>query len=831
MSDLLKAGERIQHFVIDRVIGRGGMGTVYLARDEKLGRPVALKLLADADMQERERHVRFLREARAAAAIRHPNVATIFEVGQTEIGIPFIAMEYCQGPTLTQLIRAGSIEAPRLLSIARQIAEGLAAAHRNGVIHRDVKSANVIVEADGTVKILDFGLAKLAEADLSLSQAGTWQLQSSVGQFFGTVPYLSPEQARGLPADARSDLFSFGVVLYEMATGTLPFDAETPLGLLEQIRDEEPRPFEPRDPALPQEYVSVVSRLLQKQPEKRYGSADEVVAALAAVETNDRPSRFGTTLRERSTTFRTRPSRRHLVTVSAAGLVLAVASVAAYFVAGQRESPEPPARSATTPIRSLAVLPLRNLSGASQDEFLAVGIADALVTRLQQIPSLRVRPTSAVLPYKKQETNAQTAGAELKVDGVLEGHFLTSGNVVRVNLQLTDSRSGYSVWAGTVDGDRSNLITLMDAVSARTAAALDRKLTENEGRGRSEPRTSSPQAFEAYMRARALSGTHDAEQHQLQIRELQRAIELDPQFAAAYAELALALALGQARGLVREPGAPQRAERYARQAVRLDPNLPEAHLALGRTLVRLDRYRESVRENLAALRLNPGDPNALFTMISYLVATGDLQKVRCVGDRFVQADPSSNDARTRGYWNVNALDADGAVRLSALALGSRETELAGRDIRAQGYLLRGQLEAAEVEARAATLIHREHYIPRSLRAMIAAARGDRPTAEKELVSMQHDIDTNHWATLRAALTYARLGDRRRAADYVEQAVRLGNHSWYFLANHPWLQPLQSEPAFQRTLTRVRGELDDVRDDVLGVYELICPEPAAADAPM
>src|SRR5581483_8657092 len=280
-------------------------------------------------------------------------------------------------------------------------------------------------------------------------------------------------------------------------------------------------------------------------------------------------------------------------------------------------------------------------------------------------------------------------------DGVLEGRFLAAGDLVRVSLQLTDTRTGYNVWADTIDGRRRNLLKLIDEVSADTVTALNHNLgVQSVSRG-SEPRSSSAKAYEEYLKARALNGSLVPAEHQAQIAALKRAIALDPNFAAAYADLAIALSLGQARALDTGPDVAQRAESYARQAVRLDPNLAVAHLALGRAFVRFaDRYSESMRENLAALRLNPNEPVALNNLINYFVSVGDMQKTQCLADRLLRLDPDSNEARTRGYWSINAVDPDGALRNAEAALATPDTELAGHDIRAYAYILLGNLQAA-----------------------------------------------------------------------------------------------------------------------------------------
>jgi eukaryotic-like serine/threonine-protein kinase len=800
-------------YEIVTILGRGGMGVVYLARDLQLERLVALKVV-ESDVLDGEARRRLESEARAVASIRHPNVATVYEVGQTADGLPFISMEYCEGATLAQVSREMVVERVRLLSIARQIASGLEAAHRAGLVHGDIKSANIILQPDGGIKILDFGLAR--RYDLRTSQDETTRMSNAAG-FAGTLAYSSPEQLTARAVDHRSDLFSAGVVLYELSTGRLPFDHASPLMMMEQIRDGEPARFEPRDRALPEEFAAIIGRLLQKDPARRIQSSAALLEALAAVP--DSPS--GRKVSRSSAKLGRTSRRRYAPLFGTLAAVLAIVVLSMTMI----ERRGGPAAEPLRPIRSLAVLPFHTISSTEEDEFLSVGLADALATRLQQMPELLVRPTSSTLGFRQKLVDAQKAGRQLEVDGVLEGRIIAAGSTLRVNLQLIDSRTGYGIWAESVDGRRDDLLQLMDQISSRAAIALSRRLALEQKGIRSLPRSSDPQAYELYLKSRALTGSHLPAQSRQQVEMLRRALSIDNEFAAAHADLAIALSLRRARGFVDDDDGAD-AEWHARQAVRLDPNLPEAHLALGRTLARdPERYRESVRESLAALRLNPHDPHALYTMVTYFVATGEIDKARCVGDVFVSIDPSSNDARTRGYWNVNAVDPEGSLTLSSLALATKETELAGYDIRALSHLALGNYAAARSDQRRAAALVPDHYIGKSLAALIAATAGDRNRVGLELGRMQHDLERNHWAALRAALAYARLGDRAAAIEWTRRAAALGNQSWFFLNRHPWMAPLQEEPEFQQIVTRMKTNLDDVRDDILGVYGLICTEPA------
>jgi serine/threonine-protein kinase len=764
-----------------------------------------------------ERKARFHREARSAAAIRHQNIATIYDVDETDQGVPFIVMEYCEGETLSQRIRRRALDSGEFLAIARQIAAGLAAAHEKGIIHRDIKSANIIIEPTGLVKILDFGLAKAVPRAIT-DPGASHTLDSSDGHFFGTLHFIAPEQARGQGADERSDLFSAGVVLYHMAAGHLPFNAEAPLLVLDRIRDGEPEPFIPVDPAFPPAATRIISRLLQKDPRDRIPSAQALLSDLEEIDT---PTVRMTSSTSRTTLGRTRPRPRWIRVAITLGAALIVAS--SIFIVQRSETTTAEATLVQPPpIRSVAVLPLRNITNNTRDEFLSVGLADALVTELQQLHSLQVRPTSAILQFQGTKTDAKTASEKLKVDGVLEGNFLAAGDLVRVTLQLTDARTGFSVWSDSIEGKRDNLLQLIDDVSSRTVSGLnDRMGIPRTQAARSDARSTNPKAYEEYLRARASNGSFVPQHYADQIAALKRAITLDPQFAAAYADLATTLSLGQARSLA-SPEDIEKQEWYARQAVRLDPNLPEAHLALGRVFVRdPNRFRESVREVLAALRLESTDTTALHSVTTYFVSTGELEKAKCVGDRLIQIDPMSNEALLRGYWYINAVDPEGALQNAPVALASKDTALAGHDMRGMAFLLRGDLAAADKEADAALALVSNHYLGRSLKAMIAASRGDAPTALALVRQFEPDAERNHWAAFRIALVYARLGDRPNALVWLQRCSDLGNHSWYALVKHPWLEGLRDAPEYQAIVAKMKADLDDVRDDVIGVYQQMC----------
>lgn len=462
------------------------------------------------------------------------------------------------------------------------------------------------------------------------------------------------------------------------------------------------------------------------------------------------------------------------------------------------------------PIRSVAVLPLHNNSSVQTDDFLTVALADALTMQLRDVPALHVRPMSAVL--------ASHDVASLAVDSIIEGRFVVSGNLVEITLSLIDSRTGRSLWAGSTTGPRDNLMNLVESISSRTLTGLNEKLGVQRTGHASMPRSLQPAAYEEYLKARAVHRSFIPERHEEEIAHLKRAVALDPQFAAAYADLGDAIALGGTRGLT--DGSNQIAERYAREAIRLDPELPESHLALGRALYETN-IRESMKEYAAALKLNARDASTMGILTSYFASIGDAQRVGCLLQQLPEIDPTAQEYRIRGYWYLHVLDAKSALRAAADALATKDTELAGCDIAAHANVQLGNYDEAEKYAVRASTIMPSTYILPSIRAMSAAARGDRPAALKHLQEFSELASRNRWAALDTALIHARLGDRAEAAQWIKRTGDLHSHTWYGLKNHPWTQLVQDDPQVQATLQRMRGDLDFVRDDMLGVYETIC----------
>lgn len=474
--------------------------------------------------------------------------------------------------------------------------------------------------------------------------------------------------------------------------------------------------------------------------------------------------------------------------------------------------------------RAVAVLPFRNVTQMANDDFLSVGIADALAARLEEDPALAMRPMASILKLP-QGARARTATAALKVDGLLEGQFVSSDDVVRVTLRMIDTRSGQALWSESVDGQRGDLLTLVDRLTERTESRLAAWTGTAVARGErtSEARSTSPAAYESYLQARALAGSLVQRQYESRVLALRHAIALDPGFAAAHADLAIALELeGIVRGLSTEANTLVDAERHAREALRLDPNLAEAHLALGRVLsMRAGTFAQAIREVIIALDLKPTDTHALQILTSYFASTGEIEKARCLSDRIESLDPLSDEAKTRGYWYIEANDPEEAMRQSHRALADPATALAGRDIRGLAFILKGDLDAADREADAALQLFPGHYIAASLKAMVAAGRGDRAGAESWMASFDDEAHRNHFAAIRVAMCRAKLGDRDAALDWIELAAAIGHQRWYSLVTHPWLAPLRSEPRFRASVAAIGRTLDSLTGEAMRAYSRAC----------
>jgi serine/threonine-protein kinase len=622
VQDLI--GQTLGHYRIVEKIGEGGMGEVYRAHDETLDRDVALKVLPEGVARDPDRLARFESEAKAVAALNHPNIVTLHTIEEAD-GHRFITMEHVSGQTLAELIPQDGMAVKRVLEIAIPLAGALAAAHEKGVIHRDLKPNNVMVDDEGRVKVLDFGLAKLRrEPPPGEESEAPTETITGEGHVVGTLPYMSPEQLRGERVDARTDLYSFGVMLYEMATGDRPFAGKTSADLASAILKDRPRPLDELRPDLPWRLGSLVERCLEREPRRRTQSALDLQRDLEdfrlELSRQSRPTTPAEPPDEAGVHF-SQSRRRLLAGISFAGLALLVTVMILVF----QQLGAPP-ETETPSIQSLAVLPFDNLMNDPSQDYFVDGMHEALLTDLAKMENVRVISRTSVMRYREAPGPIKEIARELDVDAVIEGSVLRSGNRVRITAQVIDGATDEHLWAESYDRDLEDVLALLSEVSRaisgeiRTAIVLEPDVAD-------VPSTKiKPEAYEAFLRGRHALNTWGWESR-VRARELfQRAIELDPNFAPAWSALAFTIIVEVFDALDPERDQVLEARAAALRALELDPDLGEAHAGLGFLALYSDwDWPLAERELKRALELSPQESNVRHGYADYLLVMGKLE--------------------------------------------------------------------------------------------------------------------------------------------------------------------------------------------------------------
>lgn len=586
-------------------LGEGGMGEVYKAVDSRLDRTVALKLLSSHAVGGTESQERFLREARAAAGLDHPNVCTVYEVGEQE-GRPFLAMAFVDGPSVSDKIAERPLKLEEALDLAIQAAQGLKAAHDKGIVHRDVKSSNLMLNREGQLKVMDFGLAHFAGQSL-LTQPGT---------VLGTAGYMAPEVAQGKPADHRSDIWSLGVVLYEMVAGRLPFRAENEQAALFAAITREHEPLTALRAGLPLELDRIAAKALAKDPDERFQYIDEMLVDLRALRRR---------LESGEVKLAAPPARISSRTIRfgaiAALLIVAVtAGGILWMILGRGDAP-----GTAEQLERLAVLPLRNLSGEPGQEHLVDGLTEALITDLSKIGSLRVTSQRSVLQYKDARKSAPEIARELGVNTVLEGSVLREGNRVRVTARLIDARADRNLWAETYEREMDSLLVLQGEIARAVAAGIKVKLSPQEERRLAEVRKVNLATYELYLK-----GMHSLHKSSMEdtvkgLEYLHQALELDPADPLTHAGLARGY-LEQAHGSEAREDSLEKSRAAARTALKLDPSIAEAAATLGFIQGYMDwNWDEAFSTINHALDSNPSMPMAYYHRAWFSVLFGRME--------------------------------------------------------------------------------------------------------------------------------------------------------------------------------------------------------------
>jgi TolB-like protein/Flp pilus assembly protein TadD len=646
-------GQRLSRYEITGKLGEGGMGEVYRARDTELGRDVALKLLPPEVAGDPSRLERFRREAKAIAALSHPNIVTIYNIEESD-GTHFLTMELVDGESLDKMLPPGGLPLAKLFDIAIPLADALAGAHEKGIIHRDLKPANVMVTRDGLVKVLDFGLAKLA-ASLSgegeeIDVAATRTALTSEGMLMGTAPYMSPEQLEGQPVDHRTDIFALGVVLYEMANGSRPFRGDTSAAVVSSILRDDPPALSEVKANLPRHLGRVVQHCLEKDPRNRYQSALDVRNELKGLRREIDSGAVQTDLSGAIPASEARAgkarSRAPVYAAVAAGIV---ALVAAGWWLGKGTGREAPGSKANA-VRStaaaeaeappsVAVLPFANLSSDADNEYFTDGLTEELIQSLAQVEGLQIPARTSVFALKGSNLSVQEIGARLGVENVLEGSVRKSGNRLRISAQLIEVASGFQLWSDTYDRELEDVFAIQDEIAENIAGALQLTLTPGDSQALQTDRTTNIKAYDYYLRGRGYFRRRTREDF-ISAREMfSKAIEVDRDYAPAYAGLADSYTEFW-RNYESTDENLRMADEHSSRAVELGPESAEAHAARGYALGQLRRFDEAEREFERAIALGPHLFEAYYYYGTVAFTRGDLEKA---AEMFEAASRSAPD--------------------------------------------------------------------------------------------------------------------------------------------------------------------------------------------
>jgi serine/threonine protein kinase/tetratricopeptide (TPR) repeat protein len=790
----LAVGTIISHYRILSRLGAGGMGEIYLAEDVRLGRKVALKLLPKQFTADEDRVRRFEQEARAASALNHPNILTIYEIGRAPLGeendAHFIATEYIEGETLRERMRRFLSPLDESIEIGLQIAQALQAAHAAGIMHRDIKPENVMVRPDGYVKVLDFGLAKLTETSIPMidTEAATIiRAETNPGTVLGTVTHMSPEQARGLRVDARSDIFSLGVILYELIAGIFPFAGPTASDILAAILRVEPPPMSRAE--VPEELNRIVAQTLKKDCEDRYQAIGDLIADLRALR---RQIAFERELAERSGSRARMPMTEMLTDQFATSIGQVPAAISRRVRV--RKS-----------IDSLAVLPLLNASTDPNMEYLSDGITESIINSLSQLPRLRVAPRSAVFRYRGLEIDPQRVGRELGVRAVVTGRVMIFGDALVVRTELIDIAQQAQIWGEQYRRRLTDIFTLEEEISQEISEKLRLKLSGEEKKRLAKRYTENNEAYHLYLKGRYYTSKRTGEWIQKGIEHFQQAIDLDPNYALAYVGLADAYGfLASSTGGWAPREAYPKAKTAASKALELDDSLGEAHCSLGffRLLFDWD-FAAAEREFKRAMELSPNYANAHDGYGFYLKATGRHEMAVRACQRAQRLDPLSLFATLSLGWAYyfgreheraieqgrKALDLDPNFGFAHWHLGMNYQQLG----RTEEAIIELQLAALLAGGGPTFVAHLGHAYARA---------GRREQAQQVLAELKELSNRRYVSAFFFAIINVGLGEMGEAMDCLERAYEERSGFLPFIGVEPMLDPLRGDERFADLVKRV-----------------------------
>jgi eukaryotic-like serine/threonine-protein kinase len=799
-------GRNLGHYRVTAAIGAGGMGEVYRATDTTLGRDVAIKMLPAAVAQDPERLARFEREARSLASLNHPNIVTIFSVEEAD-GSRFLAMELVEGESLDTLLAPGGLPLSRFFEIAVPLADALSAAHERGIVHRDLKPANVMVTREGRVKVLDFGLAKLEAAasnpNLTSTPTESRAELTSEGQVFGTVAYMSPEQARGGKVDARSDVFSLGVVLYQMVTGERPFQGESAVDMISAILRDTPPSVTDRRGDLPPHLARILRRCLEKEPRDRYQTSRDVHNELRDLRAETLSGTVSPQRPEPIAAVKPSPPKSAAGNPRVWAAALAAVLVGLALYAARRWMP----RTGSEPhaIQSIAVLPLDNYSGDPGQDYFAEGMTDELTSQLANISQLRVISRGSVMQFKgKDRPPTPEIARKLGVDAVVEGSVIRSGDRVRITAQLIDARSDRHLWAKSFERNSKDVLALQDELAWAIAREIHVKLTPAEESKLARAPSVNPEAYDAYLKGRYFFNRPSDENLNKAIALFEEATQKDPTYAPAFSGLSDALLwAGYNEGALTASEARPKAKAAAEKAIALDDNSAEAHTSLANFKLWYEYdWAGSEVEFRRALALNPNYAFAHDQFGIGLSFQGRFEEAIAEGKRAAALDPLSpqipldatmafgfqGDYESGRQLTRRAADLDPTYFFAPFEEGWVEIQA-------------GRVHDAIPKLRKAKALESPRFVSAWL-AYAYGAAGDRAAAMAEAEDLKKKSLHGSVSPFNLALVSLGLGDHERTLDYLEQAYAADSQWLGWLGLDKAFDPLRTEPRFKALLKKL-----------------------------
>jgi TolB-like protein/Flp pilus assembly protein TadD/predicted Ser/Thr protein kinase len=791
--------QTVSHYRIVEKVGAGGMGVVYRAHDDRLNRDVALKFLPDELNHDENARALLIREARTASALNHPNICTIYDVGEAD-GKNYIVMEFVSGRSLAEQIPEGGLPVETVIRYGEQIADAMAHAHERGVIHRDLKTPNVIVMPGGRVKVLDFGLAKhMTPGEITLKTQSISTLTSE-GAIVGTMHYMAPELFRGEPADARSDVWALGVVLYEMANGKRPFRGRTSYELSSMILHDSPPPLRE---IVPLGLRSVIEHCLAKEPAQRYQHASEIRAALEALRTNSAviPASAiqASAILPAIAAPRSRLGRALLTASAVAALLLITVFIWKLVEVKWRASPAVGATS----IQSLAVLPLENLTGDPKQDYFADGMCDALITELSQIKKLRVISRTSVMQYKDKHENPAQIAQELGVDALVEGSVLRSDDRVRISAELVQPQTGQNLWAHSYERTVTDILALQSDVARDIVTQIQIQLTQPEQERLAKTRTVVPAAYDAYLQGNYFVAKRTGEAVTQAVADYREAIQLDPTYAPSYAGLAGALTLAADYKDVPSSQVLPEAEAAAVKALQLDDNLAYAHAVLGQIRAYRLEWSGVLDEFQRAIELNPGEANSHHWHALALACAGRSDEAISEMKLAQELDPRSLIINANLSWVLYlAARYDEAVAQAQRTVAMDSSFAVAHGYLGQVYLAQRDYAKALQELQQALALSGNETSFKAELGNAYAVAGKKPEALEILRDLLQMYSRQYVSPYTIALVYVGLDQRDEAFQWLDKAYQERSVRLINIALHPRFASLHSDPRFVALVQRI-----------------------------